>query len=125
MQRQIRLAALVVLLLPAIHAWAQDSPICPVEVAHLLADDGETGDTLGIAVAVSGDTIVVGASGDDDHGASAGAVYVFEYDDLEWVQSAKLLADDGEEGDLLGGSVAIEGETLVVGARYDDDFPIF
>ena len=104
MQRQIRAAALVILLLPAIGAWAEDSPICPVEVAHLLADDGEAGDRQGKSVAVSGDTVVVGSNG-----AGAGAVYVFEYDGLGWLQSAKLLANDGELGDVFGGSVAIDG----------------
>ena len=92
------------------------------EQQKLTADDGSDFDFFGISVAVSGDTIVVGAPGDDDKGGSCGSVYVFVRNDpsstlmYPWVQQAKLTANDGAENDEFGYSVSISGDTIVVGA---------
>jgi hypothetical protein len=75
---------------------------------------------------VSGDTIVVGAEGDDDGNLSnSGSAYVFvkprigSWDDA--TQAAKLTASDRGAGNRFGYSVSISGDTIVVGAgRYDD-----
>lgn len=88
----------------------------------LLADDGDTGDSLGHSVAVSrdGETAVVGANREENpHGQNAGAVYVFSLIDGRWLQRAKLTAGDGSAGDFFGDSVAVAdgGETALVGAR--------
>jgi hypothetical protein len=87
-----------------------------VQQAKLSAGDGGTGDQFGISVAVSGHTIIVGARG---HNAGQGAVYVFVMPASGWAnatQTAELTATDGAPGDLLGGSVAISGDTIVAGA---------
>jgi Ca2+-binding RTX toxin-like protein len=84
---------------------------------RLVSADGLAGDQLGISVAVEGDTAVVGAPADD---AGRGAVYVFARVGDSWVQTAKLTASDGATDDLLGGSVALAGETIVAGANGDD-----
>ena len=94
-------------------AWQQQ--------AKLTARDGQAGDTLGGNVAVSGDTAVAGAIGHDANGDNAGAVYVFERSGDSWHQSAKLVASDGDAGDAFGQSVAISGDTIVIGAPHDDD----
>ena len=93
--------------------------------ATLAADDGEPGDLFGASVALSGDRAVVGATGDDDGGPSAGAAYVFHRGaDGGWVQEAKLTAADAVENASLGRRVAIAGHlalvssTLGVGAVY-------
>ena len=70
-------------------------------------------------MALSGDTIVVGASHDDDGGSVAGSAYVFVRDGTSWFEQAKLTANDGAEGDRFGESVALSGDTVVVGAVFD------
>ncbi len=89
------------------------------QLAKLLADDGAQGDEFGISVAISGATAIVGAALDDDNGANSGSAYLF--DSTTGVQITKLLADDGVGGDVFGVSVAISGDTAIVGARLDDD----
>ncbi len=90
------------------------------QVTKLVADDGEPDDNFGLRIAVDGSTAVVGAWTDDNaNGERAGAVYVFENDD-GWTQRTKLLADDGNRGDVFGVSVALDGDTLLVGAQGDD-----
>jgi len=72
----------------------------------LLPDDGASGDVFGTSVAISGDTAVIGAWGDDDLGrTNFGSAYVFEQLGGIWTQTAKLKADDGALLDRLGGSV--------------------
>ena len=61
------------------------------EIAKLLPADGAPHHYFGFSVAVSGDTTVIGAGGDNENGWSAGAAYVFGFDGSEWVQQAKLL----------------------------------
>ena len=64
-----------------------------------------------------GDTVVVGAPY-DDVGANAdqGSAYVFVRSGAAWSQQQKLTASDGAAGDYFGYSVAISGDTVVVGA---------
>jgi hypothetical protein len=95
--------------------------LTPIEVANLVASDGTTSDYFGSWVAVDGDTAVIGASGDDDNGVSSGSVYVFSRNGDTWEQQAKLTASDGTPGDYFGYSVAVDGDTAVIGAYGDDD----
>ncbi|MCB9103874.1 MAG: FG-GAP repeat protein [Anaerolineales bacterium] len=90
------------------------------EVVKLTAADGAPGDQFGISVDISGDTIVVGANGDESY---QGAAYVFTKPASGWAdatQTAKLTASDGAAYDYFGASVAISGDTIVVGAYGDD-----
>ncbi|TLM72285.1 MAG: tandem-95 repeat protein, partial [Actinobacteria bacterium] len=87
----------------------------------LTAADGATGDWFGSSVAVSGDTAVIGAWRDDDKGTDSGSAYVFTRSGTTWSQQAKLTASDGAAGDVFGCSVAVSGDTAVVGAYRDDD----
>ena len=89
--------------------------------AKLVAGDGPTSYYFGDAVAISGSTAVVGAWGDDDQGVVSGSAYVFERRPEGWVQTAKLLASDGQPLDFFGWSVGIAGDTVLVGAYRDDD----
>ena len=94
------------------------------ETAKLTASNPALGDSLGDSVSISGDTVVAGASGDDDNGMNSGAAYVFVEPGGGWVtmtETAKLTASDGAEHDSFGGGVGIGGDTVVVGARQDDD----
>jgi hypothetical protein len=93
------------------------------ETAKLTASDGAASKVLGSSVAISGDTIVVGADGDTDNGFNSGAAYVFRRPVAGWsdmTETAKLLASDGAAYDDFGASVAISGDTVTVGANGDD-----
>ncbi|MBS1788625.1 MAG: hypothetical protein JST85_12930 [Acidobacteria bacterium] len=87
----------------------------------LTADDGEEGDQFGLSLAISGDTIVVGAPDDDTGGNfDLGSVYVFVRHAANWTQQQKLMADDGASVDFFGSAVALSGDTIVVGAENDE-----
>ncbi len=90
--------------------------------AKLVASDAAAGDRFGWAVAVDGDTAVVGADLDNHAGgAAAGSAYVFVRSGGGWSQvQPKLTASDASGGDRFGWSVAIDGETALVGAYQDD-----
>jgi hypothetical protein len=74
---------------------------------------------FGYSVAISGDTMVVGANLFDttpSTGINIGKAYVFLRSGSSWTQQAELQANDGLAGDEFGYSVAISGDTIVVGS---------
>ena len=89
--------------------------------ATLTASDGNGGDVFGYSLDISGSTVVVGAYGNDSF---KGAAYVFEKPATGWggnmTQEAKLVAPDAAVNDFFGGSVAIDGDTIVIGANGAD-----
>ncbi|MGO9646454.1 MAG: hypothetical protein ACLPOO_00225 [Terriglobales bacterium] len=91
-----------------------------VQLAELTASDGVDGDSLGISVAISGNTVVAGATNASVGGnASQGAAYIFVKPPTGWAnmtETAKLTASDGQANDSFGGSVGITPNTIVVGA---------
>jgi hypothetical protein len=74
------------------------------------------GDFFGASLAVSGDTLVVGAPAHD--GENKGKAYVFRRDGADWALQQLLSAQDGLKGDRFGYSVAVSEDTIVVGARH-------
>jgi len=92
-----------------------------VQEAKLLASDGAASDWFGYSVAIDGNTDLVGAYADDDKGSSSGSAYIFRFNGSSWVEETKLLASDGAAYDFFGYSVAIDGNTALIGAYYDDD----
>ncbi len=89
--------------------------------AKLGAGDAAVDDHFGVSVALSGDTALVGAYWDDTTaGADAGSAYAFTYNGSLWTQQAKLSAGDAAAGDSFGVSVALSGDTALVGACLDD-----
>ncbi len=93
------------------------------ETALLVPDRLAADDRLGMAVVVDGDTIAAGApyTTIGEGGFAAGAVYVFVRRGGNWVEQARLTAQDGGPFDLFGSAVALDGDTLVVGAPSADD----
>lgn len=92
--------------------------------ARLLAAGTEGFDRFGQAVAMSGDTLAIGALGDDDTSRDAGAVFLFHFDQRQpdgWQPSTKLTAADADPGDSFGNAIALDGKTLLVGAFADDE----
>ncbi len=78
-------------------------------------------DYFGAWVSLSGETLVVGAYGDDSPaGISTGSAYVFVHSGTTWTFQAKLLANDGAADDYFGYTVAADGDTAVVGAWRAD-----
>ena len=93
--------------------WALEATLQPADVTAFTY--------FGWSVAIDGDTIVVGALGDDSGGLpNRGAAYVFVRGGSTWSQQAKLLMPNGQAGDEAGASVAVDGDTLAVGAPYHD-----
>ncbi|MEM1093860.1 MAG: T9SS type A sorting domain-containing protein [Bacteroidota bacterium] len=94
----------------------------------LTARDAAANDLFGYAVALDsdGDTIVIGAPGDNsatnDADADVGAAYVFIRTGTTWGQQAKLVHDDGAPGDQWGWSVAVSGDghTALTGIPFRD-----
>lgn len=82
----------------------------------LFASDRANFDQFGTAVDVLGDTIVVGAHGDNDEGFQTGAVYVFRRNGTTWTEEQKLKASDAAPDSAFGLSVALSGQTVAIGA---------
>ena len=95
------------------NGWTQHSKLVPQNVGKSSA--------FGEAVLIVEDTVIVGAPGHTHGGIRfAGAVYLFERDGENWVQQAKLTADDAAASDRFGNSLAMSGKTLLVGAPLRD-----
>jgi hypothetical protein len=100
--------------------------------AYLKASNTEVGDNFGFSVAVAGDTVVVGVPNEDSSATgvngnqsdnsvfNAGAAYVFGRSGGVWSQQAYLKASNTGTGDQFGWSVAVAGDTVVVGAVSED-----
>jgi uncharacterized repeat protein (TIGR01451 family) len=91
------------------------------EQAKLTASDASAGDVFGLSVAISGDRVVVGAPEDNAAGTGSGSAYVFVRSGPSWAEQTKLTASDAAADDFFGTSVAISGDTVMVGAYLDDD----
>src|SRR5438445_220777 len=117
------LAALFAFVLLAAPSLALSGVVWPQQ-AELQASDGAQYDNFGFSVGVSGDLAVVGSPYDDNVGGTdAGSVYVYLRDPVlgTWTLNAKLVASDGAAFDDFGYSVAISGNTILVGALFDDN----
>ncbi|MCH8824599.1 MAG: hypothetical protein IH984_13945 [Planctomycetes bacterium] len=92
------------------------------EQIKLTASDAEPIALFGSSVAISGDgnTILVGASDDDEQAVGAGAAYVYVRNGNNWFEQAKLTAFDGSAIDGFGTSVALsaDGNSAVIGAVH-------
>jgi hypothetical protein len=114
-------AALAVGVLLGLAAAASPAHAATLQ-ARLPVTDGAAGDNYGAAVAVSGDTAVVGAPETAVSGkAATGVAYVFVRSSGVWKLQRKLTAGNGAAaGDRFGSAVAVSGDTVVIGARYAD-----
>jgi len=94
-------------------AWSQQAKLVPL--------DPDFEDEFGSTVALSGDTAAFGVDNADDLGANGGTAYVFTRAGTSWSQEAKIVPADGAAGIVFGRSIALDADTLVVGAPSDDD----
>jgi hypothetical protein len=107
--------------------WAQE--------AYIKAANAESEDTFGVSVSLSGDSLAVGADGEDSNqttitngatpsadnsAAMSGAVYVYRRIGNTWAHESYLKAANAESNDWFGISVSLSGGTLAVGAYLED-----
>ena len=118
----------------AVSAYAEDTGGDAAGAAYIFTRSGSTwtqqtkiqssdvqaADQFGWSIAISGDTVAVGAHTEDTGASNAGSVYVFTRSGSTWTQQAKIQASDKAANDLFGYSVAIDKESLAVGAAYED-----
>jgi hypothetical protein len=90
-----------------------------VQEQKLVASDAHQSDAFGGAVAISGDTVMVTAPGADTFYPNDGAVYVFQFNGMAWVQTQILLASDANDAHYFGTSVALEKDVAVIGQVGD------
>ncbi len=93
------------------------------QLAKLTASDAAASALFGRSVAISGNTAIVGARGDHVGGIASGSAYVFDV--TSGKQLAKLTPSDGAKSDLFGHSVAISGNSAIVGANWKDDAGLY
>ncbi|MTE26690.1 LamG-like jellyroll fold domain-containing protein [Winogradskyella ouciana] len=92
-----------------------------VESQKLLASDIASGDIFGKNIDVHNNRLIVGAVSNDDAGNSSGSAYIYEFDGLNWLETIKLLPNDGQSGNAFGIEVAIEENIALVGAILDNN----
>jgi len=89
--------------------------------ARLTAADFGAVDRFGGAVDLDGDTLAIGAANDDVSSViDQGSAYVFTRAGGVWTQQAKLVASDGASSDLLGSSLSLSGDRILVGSPQHD-----
>ena len=100
-------------------SWTQE--------AKIVASDRDVNDGFGLAVAISGDYVVVGAYQDDEDAAgvntksNSGSAYIFKRSGTTWRQESKIVASDRAEDDSFAQLVAINGSYIIVGAFQEDE----
>jgi len=95
-------------------SWTREAKLQAPETPTAFSND------FGFSVAISDDTLIVGMTQFDEfhQGRKFGKAYVYERDNGSWVQQAGLVADDRQVNDFFGFSVAVSGDTAVVGTPF-------
>ncbi len=91
--------------------WTQQAKLVPF--------DGLTAALFGFSASISGDTVAIGASQDNDNGTRSGSVYIYTRNAGTWSLQTKLLPSDGLFDRLFGYSVSIDADTVVAGSIKD------
>jgi hypothetical protein len=91
-----------------------------LQEAELISSDRDDGfqydQHFGETVVLNGDLIAVGAPGYDDPqaGDNSGAVYIFEYDGSNWVETTRLTPSQPVAGARMGSSIALDGDLMAI-----------
>ncbi|MEL6822975.1 MAG: T9SS type A sorting domain-containing protein [Calditrichota bacterium] len=91
------------------------------EQQKLLASDTDSYKRFGNAVDISGSHLIIGAMGDDHSGPATGAAYIFQHENGNWQEKAKLFESNADRDDEFATAVAIDGSTVIIGVPGDDD----
>ena len=99
------------------YVFVRDADIW-VQQAKLFVADLASSAAYGHAVAISGDTIIIGAPGGPTQ-FGPGVAYVYVRSNGAWTLQQRILAADGSNSDQFGYAVAISGDTVLIGAPSD------
>lgn len=94
------------------NTWTQQAKLTPNNMADWRL--------FGCSVSLSGDTVLIGAYGDDEVASNSGAAYIFSRSGNVWTQRMRLKAIRPGSSDNFGWSVSLFGDTALVGANQDD-----
>ncbi len=100
----------------AVYVFVRSAPGVWTQQAKLSDPGGKSGQRFGASLALLGDTLLVGADGDN---AGRGAVFAFNRTGSVWSIPSLLLAPDGAAGDGFGSAVALGGNHALIGAPYE------
>ncbi len=90
-------------------------------VTKFSGSDTSASHQFGRSVSIYNSRIMIGAtSARNSSNVSSGAVYVFDFDGSNWVETTKLSASDGDFGDRFGVSISLESDRVIIGAESDD-----
>ena len=84
-----------------------------------LAPDGASDDNFGYSVALNGNYALIGSEQDDDNGSDSGSAYLFDLTSGDLLH--KFLAPERTNRGLFGNSVALDGDTALIGSHWEDD----
>ncbi len=102
----------------AVYVWTRHSGVwCEKQI--LVPEDKNANQLFGYSVGIFGNAGVIGSFYDDDNGDYSGSAYIYGKTDNVWGESFKFVPNDGNVQQLLGSSVAIEGDTIAVGGIGD------
>ena len=96
--------------------WNEVQKLIPLEIGR-----------FGRSVSLQGDTALIGTCCDLEMGFQAGAAYVYRFDpdgSGQWIQEQKLVASDGDDNDIFGWSVSLDGDVALIGAYGDNLGPV-
>jgi len=104
-----------------IYEWNDTTSVYD-EVTTIIASDTRAYDWFGMSVALSGNRLVVGATGEDTAGLNAGKVYVYDWNGSAYSEVSQLTASEAHAHDWFGVSIALSSDSnrLVVGAHAED-----
>ena len=120
--QKLRIAQVVILIFVAVYSG---SGFANPSVQKIIDSPGADNDEFGHSVAISGNTAIIGAW-KDDVGAitDAGSASIYRRDTAgNWIFESKLTAFDAAASDEFGKSVAISGDTVIIGACSCSGFP--
>jgi hypothetical protein len=87
-------------------------------IKKLVPNDGQANDQFGYSVLALNNYIIIGAPGNSEFGLSSGAVYIFTYQNSDWIQLQKIFANNPSQGDYFGASLSANSVSgwLLIGA---------
>ncbi|NQV07134.1 hypothetical protein HQ535_11315 [bacterium] len=104
--------------LDSVWTYERGSPYAPQQIIEDPHGTDVESDGFGDAIDLSGDRLIVGATGEDTEGANAGAAYLYERSGTDWGTGTRFTASDATAGDEYGNAVAIDDDKFAVGAEW-------
>ncbi len=102
----------------AAFVFTRSNTLVWTQQARLTVEEGEYDDYFGIAVALEGDTALIGAPRHTVTTASQGAAYVFIRSGTSWTLQQRILNTNPEANEFFGNAVALNGENALIGAYF-------